>query len=476
MLDRGTISSAMARLLAWIMEWQQGPGKFGGLYLHPCWGEIGVLERHYQGVTVSNYHSLIPAFLNLYRKTSDGEFLQEVLAMVGLLEQLQLPDGCFDHSVHEGEPGRGTVICNALADLGLLHMVEYTENKELKERILGIVRRNLEWFGSFWWQRGNAWKKEVDYPAWCAVTNQDLSVAYAMLKYGQLSGDMDYFDLYGKPATLWILENAYHPDIGMFDRGDAPDFLERVGYCGIIDLLLLKLNKHLKEEGITEAVLHNLDGILECSWRDEYGCLRLPGAFGLDGRVETKPSDVLGLVNFIGAFDTLAGRYGIQKYEGVREELLHTMMSYQSEFGEIRGDAKRKDIIDLVPLPGNFGALSLFASLWQGSSFPEVERPDLNLVISPEHLWVEDRKSWLIRDRGRIYSGVKRLFDGIYRENQVEGLEEVSVDEGRVRVVLDGRFKGDWISVELVGEVPRSVSLKGIKRDIKLTCKGGKAS
>lgn len=63
--------SAVARLLAWTMEWQQRSGEFGGLYLHSCWGEIGVLEKRYQGVTVSNYHFLIPAFQDLYHKTGD---------------------------------------------------------------------------------------------------------------------------------------------------------------------------------------------------------------------------------------------------------------------------------------------------------------------------------------------------------------------------------------------------------------------
>ena len=463
---------AVARGLAWTMDWKQGPGKFGGLYLHSCWGEIGVLERRYQGVTVSNYYWLIPAFLDLHRKTGDEGFLREALAMAALLERLQMPDGCFDHSVYEFEPGRGAVISNALADLGLLDMAEYTEDKRLREHIMGIVRRNLDWFGSFWWQRGNAWKKGVDYPAWCAVTNQDLSVAYAMLKYGQLSGDMGYFDRYGRPAIRWIMENAYHPDLGMFDRGDAPDFLERVGYCGIIGWLLLKLNLHLKEERITDAVLRNFDAILEHSWRDGTGCLRLPGAFDLKGKAEANPSDVLGLVHFIRAFDLLAGQYGIGKYEEVREELLRTMMFHQSEFGGIRSDAGRGDIIDLVPF--GFDALSLFVSLWQGSVLPEVTRPALNLVISGGHLWAEDGKSWLIRDEGRMYSGVKSVPDGITRENRVEGLEEILLEADRVRVVLDAGFGGDWISVELVGDVPRSVSVDGIEREINATCKGEK--
>ena len=112
------LDPAVAKLLAWTMEWKQGSGEFGGLYLHSCWGEAGVLERRYQGVTVSNYYSLIPAFLGLYRKIGDEWFLREVLAMVDILERLQMPDGCFDHSIYENEPGRGTVISNDMGRFG----------------------------------------------------------------------------------------------------------------------------------------------------------------------------------------------------------------------------------------------------------------------------------------------------------------------------------------------------------------------
>ena len=73
---------AVARLLDWIMEWKQRPGDISGLYLLSCWGEIGVLEKRYQSVMVSNYHFLIPAFQDLYHKTGDEKFLREILAMV----------------------------------------------------------------------------------------------------------------------------------------------------------------------------------------------------------------------------------------------------------------------------------------------------------------------------------------------------------------------------------------------------------
>lgn len=380
-----------------------------------------------------------------------------------------MADGCFDHSVYEFEPGKGTVITNALADLGLLHQAEHTEDRELKERIFRIVKHHFDWFNAYWWQWGNTWKKGVDYPAWCAVTNQDLSVAYAMLKYGQLSGDMSYFDRYAKPVTLWIMENAYHPDLAMFDRGDAPDFLERVGYCGVIDRLLLGLNLYLKDDRITKAVLRNLDTIIENTWTDEYGCLRLPGAFELNGEVKKQPSDVFVLVDFIPAFDILKKQYEVDRYEEVKQELLKTLLFYQSEFGSVRGDTRRGDIIDLVPT--GIHALSLLVSYWQGSKLPQVERPDMNLVVSQDRLWAEDCKTWLIRDKERMYSGVKKLPNGIYRDNRVKGLEKVLVEKDRVKVVLNGEFTGNWVSVELVGEGLRSVSVEGIERNIKVTCK-----
>ncbi len=86
------------------------------------------------------------------------------------------------------------------------------------------------------------------------------------------------------------------------------------------------------------------------------GCLRLPGAFGLAEEVEERPSDVLGYSNFIRAINVLEKLYGIEKYMRTKEELLRTVPSYQSEFGDIRSDARRGDVVDLVPLPGNLGS------------------------------------------------------------------------------------------------------------------------
>ena len=71
------------------------------------------------------------------------------------------------------------------------------------------------------------------------------------------------------------------------------------------------------------------------------GCLRLPGAFGLAEEVEERPSDVLGYSNFIRAINVLEKLYGIEKYMRTKEELLRTVSSYQSEFGDIRSDARR---------------------------------------------------------------------------------------------------------------------------------------
>ena len=50
-----------------------------------------------------------------------------------------------------------------------------------------------------------------------------------------------------------------------------------VVYCGIIDLSLLELNLHLKDGGITDAVVRNLDVILEHTWRDETDASAFPG-------------------------------------------------------------------------------------------------------------------------------------------------------------------------------------------------------
>jgi len=37
------LGSAVAGLSAWTMEWRQGGGELGGLYLQSCWGATGIL-------------------------------------------------------------------------------------------------------------------------------------------------------------------------------------------------------------------------------------------------------------------------------------------------------------------------------------------------------------------------------------------------------------------------------------------------
>ncbi|MCD6170763.1 MAG: hypothetical protein J7J76_09480, partial [Candidatus Latescibacteria bacterium] len=97
-----------------------------------------------------------------------------------------------------------------------------------------------------------------------------------------------------------------------------------------------------------------------------------------------------------------------------------------------------------------------------------MERPDLSIAISGDRLWAEDGRSWLLRDGDLVYSGVKALRDGIYRENRVEGLREISVGKDRVRIVLDWGFEGSRIEVELVGDVLRSVSVEGIEVGVEV--------
>ena len=80
----------------------------------------------------------------------------------------------------------------------------------------------------------------------------------------------------------------------------------------------------------------------------------------------------------------------------------------------------------------------------------------------------------MIQDKGKVYSGVKTKPNGIYRDNRVKMLEKVLVEKGKVKVVLNRDFTGNLISVELIGEGLHTISIKGIDRKIKVTCKGGK--
>ena len=85
-------------LIAQIENWQQGVGNYGLLNLHSCWGKTSVLDKRYQGQTVSNYQGLAAVFKRLYETTKNPKWWHKTNDVIRNVLYLQQPDGGFRHA------------------------------------------------------------------------------------------------------------------------------------------------------------------------------------------------------------------------------------------------------------------------------------------------------------------------------------------------------------------------------------------
>ena len=183
------------------------------------------------------------------------------------------------------EPSYGSFetcpIHQGLADLALLEYADWKYADPLyKEPIKAAIDRHWQWFNNWYWKLGNDWRKgPLDFPAWCAVTNQDLVVVAALARYGQVYGDFSRYNEYGKPVLDYLLSPAYyHKEIGIFERGDRWNFAERTIYhhwvlkaFGIIHLCtgdprLPEVMDNVSRHLFDAVFVSELDGMTHLAW------------------------------------------------------------------------------------------------------------------------------------------------------------------------------------------------------------------
>ena len=450
------VGRSLSQYLSWLSTWRQGEGIYGGLHIHPCWRVSSVLERRYQGPTVSEYCGLIRGFLNLYEKTGEDRFLRECILMADFLRSLQDPDGCFEHSVYEFEPGRGGCIHNALADVGLLSLCFVLAEEELDpEPYLETVRRNFDWFMKSWWKRGNSWLKNPSFPCWCGVTNQDLAVCWAMLLYAELK-DSRYWENYGRLVADWYLENYYLPEYGCFYRGDAKDFPEPAAYTGLIVYELLNMYQFTKDSLYLKTALGCLDYLKRGAWRDNYGFLRIHHNIDLEtGVLEEKPSLITQGPLISGL--QLLEEIDVQEYTSFKKELLKTLLFYQSGRGYFRNSTDHENLFDIVAriCPGELEALTL---VWRGGKLPVVEEKyDVGIDFSGGYFWIDSDSYWELYYRDSVVSGVKREPNGIKSGSLLKNVKRLEFREDSIYLELS---KPISVSLDYVIDEETSVLVK----------------
>ncbi|MCL1793581.1 MAG: hypothetical protein FWG34_06905 [Oscillospiraceae bacterium] len=237
--------NALDRLTSLFFEWQQGPGEFGGLILHSCWGEISVLSRRYQGQGAGKYYYLMEGARQLYEKTGNPRWKRLAGDMCSNNLFLQNPDGGFRHSAAEFEPAyHSHQSCAIHQNMPVLALLDYAAWKHadpiLRDMVKPAVDRSWEYFHKRFAYGGREHFPKMDPEIrWSGVTNQDLTVIAGLARYGEIYGDFSRYEKHGKPALeLYLSPLYYYEGIGQFERGDGYNSTERtIYYYHVLDML-----------------------------------------------------------------------------------------------------------------------------------------------------------------------------------------------------------------------------------------------
>ncbi len=257
------------RLTAYLMSWRQGPGVFGGLHLHACWSESSVLSRRYHGQTTFIAYAILEGALRMADVSGDASWRKLAGEIVEGLMALQAPEGGFIHANYQLEPAEDCEeTCPIHQGLPLLGMLSYAAKSyadaALRSRVRETIDRHWQWFNDYGWKRGRFWGKgktveRLTLPGWCGVTNQDLVIVGALARYGKVFGDWNRYERWGKPVLdAYLSSHYYHERIGLFERGDRPNFAERTRYNAVILEMFHLLNEQVGDDPRLPAVIENV--------------------------------------------------------------------------------------------------------------------------------------------------------------------------------------------------------------------------
>lgn len=235
-----------------LFAWQQGIGQFGGLHLHPCWQESSVLTRQYQGQGLHLYGPILSGAFSLFERFRDPRWQTLADDVARNLLLLQQSEGGFRHGSSEFEPAYGCLeSCPIQQGMAMLALLDYAAwphaIPSTVKQIPDVFARFWRWFNGFFWRRGNAWIAPLPFDAFCGVTNQDLVICAVLAKAQTLYGG-DLYDRVGAPVLeTYLSPRYYHEKVGLFERGDQENFVERTGYYGIILAMLRRLYAHTQD-------------------------------------------------------------------------------------------------------------------------------------------------------------------------------------------------------------------------------------
>ena len=427
-LEDAVTQETFDRYFTMLENWRQGPGVFGSLNIHACWGTVDSLDKRYQGETVSHQFYLFRLYKMLYDRFREPRFRTTVDAMVAHLLYLQDASGGFIHSTSEFEPTFNTACCPIHAFHPTMELCEYYRweyaNETLKAQIPDAVRRHWEWAQPALWQIGNGGHRPLDFPGWCGVTNQDLTVVAALAQIGKTFGDWSLYETYGKPAVAHYFSPAYYyKEIGLFERGDGNNFPERTPYYGVILNRLKDLYELTGEERYREVSENVIRNLFEVTYIAEDGLRHMSRGVKTDPADKTKRCGFdRSSINFqsygvlIPFMEEYLREHPDEEKAQILEELKSTAAAYLFfDAGFPKAFNPGNPIFTVVSTPDSEGLLQLMLHVLGD----RLEKPVLREtpVLHRQYknfLYKTNGRLWLVeKDGERTYGGYTRYNAGI---------------------------------------------------------------
>lgn len=430
-LDEVLSQKTLDVLLTQLEEWQQGPGVFGRLHLHSCWGTVSVLDKGYQGESVHQFEEQMNLFKRIYQKSGNPKWRLLVDAMASHLLYLQEESGGFIHSGAEFEPMFSTIACPIHLFTPMMILSEYYvwpyANEDIKALIPDALKRHFEFAVNSIWKIGNTSKRPLDFPGWCGVTNQDLYATAAIAVMSETFELPEIYEQYGKPVLEYYLtSDYYYPEIGLFERGDGTNFAERTMYLNIILNLLWKLYEHKEEKAARDAYYNVAGHLFDAVFVGNDGLTYL--ARGAKTH-ETDKSKVYGWEYGAIAFDGYPGlirhmeqylrKFPNPQKQQVVEELKDTLAAYVRADGTIpMGIFNPNPMFSLVSNPEGGGWAQFVMDELGEQGWREPQKAKLPCIHRTlgDFTWKQQGRYWAIEEKGeRVFGGYTRYAAGVVK-------------------------------------------------------------
>ncbi len=409
-------------------NWLQGPGVVGSLHLHGCWGKTGVLDKRYGGETVTEYYCTMPAAIRLYEATKDEKWRILAHDMASNVLFLQEPDGGFRHGSAEFEPTfTSGSTCPIHQSRGVMSLLFYADWKGaepyIKNRIRPALDRHWDWMMRYLWKRGNGGHHPYPYNAgFCGVTNQDLMAVLMISEYSRVFGDTERYEKYGKPCLDDYLTHYYYPEMGLFERGDGNNFVERTPYYGVILEALAGIYKNTGDARIPEVMDNITAHLFDAAFVDDNGFTFL--AWG----AKTDPVDKSHVVEWIRTPTSFnynmhlpymadyLRRHPDEKKQAIYDALEETFCGYIFCDGSFPRALHAQNPIFALTFQPDFDGLILHVMDYLGDRIRPLATPE-DLCIhrkTLDYVWKQKGKLWSIEKGGvRQYGGYSAYTGGI---------------------------------------------------------------